>query len=145
MQLKAVYRIRGVKEVITGKGKGSTVAEPGDIFVPHSDESGKALLADRNAVKPNESHVHVSKLQTGPAVTLADDLSGEDGIDLGGAGVPAQLSAPAEKAAVAKAVKAQKAAKAAAAKKAAAKAPAADASLDDLGLGEDNGEEDKVE
>lgn len=136
MQLKAVYRIRGVKEVVSGKGKGTRVAEPGDIFVPNDEETGKNLLADRNAVHPSQSHKHVTNVASASTIIEHAEVLGDgQAIDLGNNTLPA----PAAKAPA----KGKGGKKAAAAAKAAPAAPVAPA--DDLGLGDDDGEDEVIE
>jgi hypothetical protein len=142
MQLIATYKISGVSKVIAGKGKGTTVAQPGDLFVPYDDESGAALLADGNASKPGATSVRANTGVQKPVETDADDLGSGDSTLLNAP--PAKPLTKAEKAAAAKAEKAA-AAKAKKAADEAAKVPTPDASLEDLGLGDDDGEEDKVE
>jgi hypothetical protein len=129
MQLIATYKISGVSKVIAGKGKGTTVAQPGDLFVPYDDESGATSVRANTGVQK-------------PVETDADDLGSGDSTLLNAP--PAKPLTKAEKAAAAKAEKAA-AAKAKKAADEAAKVPTPDASLEDLGLGDDDGEEDKVE
>ncbi len=144
MQLKAVYRIRGVKEVVKGAGKGTNVAEPGDIFVPFSDESAKSLLDERYAVKPSENHENVIN-KVGSAVAVQAEQLGEDqAIDLG-VNKASEETDPENSANKPEPTGTKKTGtKKTAAKKPAA-APVKNEGLDDLGLGDDNGQDEVIE
>lgn len=52
MKLKSIYEVRGVK-VVSGKGKGTTRAQPGDIFECDS-ALGERLLAEQVAVASSD-------------------------------------------------------------------------------------------
>lgn len=143
MQLIARYRIRGVAKVISGKGVGTKVAEPGDLFEPCDDKTGNTLLADRNAYKPGENQQIVTG-KVGPAVLKQAEQLGGAPLDLGNT-KPAKPETATQR----KAREKKEAAAAAEAAKKAAEAPAAPPvetkTDDDLGLGDDNDKEETFE
>lgn len=123
MNLKALHEISGVK-VVSGKGKGSDTAHPGDIF---TSDSAERLIAEGSAVEAGKAVASTDASHRGPDVT--------EGI--GSVAEPAPAPAPVEPA--------KPAAKTAAKGKSKKAAEPAPASVDDLGLGDDNGEEEVVE
>lgn len=141
MQLIANFRIRGVKKVISGKGKGTTVAHPNDLFEPVNEKSGSNLLKEQAARLPGESAPGSSLRSVGPEITQEKQEPSQ----------PETLETIAPKAAEPKQAKGDaKAAKAAKTEAKVAKAAkteaknediVADDSLDDLGLGDGSTDE----
>lgn len=137
MQLIANFRIRGVKKVISGKGKGTTVAHPNDLFEPVNEKSGSNLLKEQAARLPGEAEPGSSLRSVGPEITQEKQEPSQ----------PETLETIAPKAAEPKQAKGGAKAKAKAKAAKAAKAEAknedivADDSLDDLGLGDGSTDE----
>lgn len=121
MNLKALHEISGVK-VVSGKGKDTNTAQPGDIF---TSDSAERLIAEGSAVEVGKVAASTDASHRGPDVT--------EGI--GSVAEPAPAPVEPAKPAAKTAAKGKS-------KKAAEPAPA---SVDDLGLGDDNGEEEVVE
>lgn len=138
MELRAIYRIKGVKKVIRGKGVNGTTAHPGDIFEPHSDKSGKSLIDGGSAIRSNEELPDNGLKDSGPTITNlpANAEGGEtlDSIAPREPVAPVVPQVPVKSAAKPTKAAAKKAADEAA-KKAAAEKPAdSNDGLDDLGL-----------
>lgn len=150
MSLKALHIISGVT-VERGKGKGTNTAQPGDIF--STDKSTEDRLVEENAAaRLHEESVSSEASHRGP-----DVVTGTSGVESVAERTNAVLekgetvlTANTEKStkptkpetAKQKAAREKKEAEAAAKKAAETKT---DENVDDLGLGDDNGEEETVE
>jgi hypothetical protein len=72
MKLKSIYEVRGVK-VVSGKGKGTTRAQPGDIF-ECALELADRLLAEQVAIGVDDELPKDASMR-GPEVTPEVDVS----------------------------------------------------------------------